>query len=147
MTVEGYKVAIVGAGRVSSTFAYSLAASGLVREVVLVDADRERAQGEAMDIAHAMPFYAPVTVSAGGLQDTAGAVVTVIAAGAAQRPGERRPELVRRNIEVLRDVVPAVVRANPQGLLLLTTNPVDALTLAALVGAAAGTGVWVGHDA
>lgn len=126
------KIAVVGAGRVGSTFAYSLAASGLAREVVLIDANRERAEGEAMDIAHAIPFHAPVSVVAGGLEDAAGAAVTVIAAGAAQREGERRPELVRRNVEVLRGIVPAVVRANPHGLLLVTTNPVDALTFAAL---------------
>ncbi len=132
MPVEATKIAIIGAGRVGSTCAYSLAASGLVREVVLIDVNHERAEGEAMDIAHAMPFYSPVTVSAGGLEKAADATVTVVTAGAAQRTGERRPELIRRNMEVLRDIVPKVVNANPDGLLLVITNPVDALTFAAL---------------
>jgi L-lactate dehydrogenase len=132
MTDEATKVAVVGAGRVGSTFAYTLSASGLVREIVVIDADRGRAEGEAMDIAQSVPFQRPVRVRAGELADAAGALVTVITAGAAQRPGEPRPALVQRNVEVLRGVVEAVVQANPQGLLLVATNPVDALTHAAL---------------
>lgn len=132
MTADGTKIAVVGAGRVGSTFAYTLAISGVAREIVVIDANRERAEGEAMDIAHAVPFYAPVRVRPGGLADAAGAAVTVIAAGAAQREGETRPALLRRNVEVLRGIVAEVVRANPQGLLLIATNPVDALTYAAL---------------
>jgi L-lactate dehydrogenase len=130
--VRSLKIAIVGAGRVGSTLAYTLASSGVVREIVLIDASRERAEGEAMDIAHAVPFYAPVSVVSGSLADAAGAALTVIAAGAAQREGETRPALIRRNVEVLREIVPQVVRANPEGLLLMATNPVDALTFAAL---------------
>lgn len=126
------KIAIVGAGRVGSTFAYALAASSVVREIVVIDADRSRAEGEAMDIAHAVPFYAPVSVRPGGLADAAGAAVTVIAAGAAQREGESRLALLARNVEVLRGIVTEVVRVNPEGQLLVATNPVDALTFAAL---------------
>jgi len=126
------KVAVVGAGRVGSTFAYTLAASGLAREIVIVDADAGRAEGEAMDIVHAVPFHRPVDVRPGTLADTAGAMVTVITAGAAQQPGETRPALFKRNVEALRGILDATVRANPDGLLLLATNPVDALTFAAL---------------
>ena len=126
------KIAVVGAGRVGSTFAYTLASSGVAREIVIIDANAERAEGEAMDIAHAVPFHAPVSVRAGALADATGAAVTVIAAGAAQRPGESRSALLVRNVEVLRGVVTEVVRANPEGLLLIATNPVDALTFAAL---------------
>jgi L-lactate dehydrogenase len=85
-----------------------------------------------MDIAHAVPFVSPVSVTAGPLSAAAGAAVTVIAAGAAQREGETRPALLRRNVAVLRGIVEEVVRANPDGLLLVATNPVDALTFAAL---------------
>jgi L-lactate dehydrogenase len=126
------KIAIIGAGHVGSTLAYSLAISGLVREIVLIDADPGRAEGEAMDIAHAVSFYTPVQVRAGAVADAAGAAVTVIAAGAAQRPGETRDELLARNVEVMRELVPALVHANPDGQLLVATNPVDTLTLAAL---------------
>jgi L-lactate dehydrogenase len=126
------KVAIVGAGRVGSTFAYALASSGLVRDIVLIDKDTARAEGEAMDIAQAVPFHRPVRVRAGEPADTAGAVVTVITAGAAQQPGETRPALLQRNVQVMRPLVEAIVRANPSGLLLVATNPVDALTFCAL---------------
>jgi L-lactate dehydrogenase len=85
-----------------------------------------------MDIAHAVPFYAPVSVSAGSLADAAGATVTVIAAGAAQREDESRSALLRRNVEVLRGIAAEVARVNPEGLLLVATNPVDALTFTAL---------------
>lgn len=126
------KIAVVGAGRVGSTFAYTLARSGLAREIVLIDTDRDRAEGEAMDIAHAVPFFAPVKVAPGNLSDATGAVLTVIAAGAAQREGETRPQLAQRNTGALRAILPEVVRANPLGLLLIASNPVDALTYAAL---------------
>ena len=126
------KIAIVGAGRVGSTFAYTLAASGLVGEVLLVDTDAARAEGEAMDIAHAAAFHRPVRVRAGTLADTRDALLTVITAGAAQQPDEPRTALFRRNLDVLRGVLEGVLRANPDGLLLVTTNPVDALTCAAL---------------
>lgn len=129
---DGGKVTVVGAGRVGSTFAYTLAASGLVREIVVVDADAARAEGEAMDIAHAVAFHPPAQVRAGALADAAGSIATVIAAGAAQQPGETRPQLMQRNAEALRRIVPEVVRANPAGLLLIATNPVDALTWVAV---------------
>lgn len=132
MTTDTTKIAIVGAGRVGSTLAYTLAGSGVVREIVLIDADRERAEGEAMDIAHAATFHAPVRVTAGRLEEAAGAAMTVIAAGSAQREGESRPALLQRNVTILRGIVAEVVRANPGGLLLIATNPVDALTFAAL---------------
>lgn len=129
---EGTKVAVVGAGRVGSTFAYALVSSGLAREIVIIDADPARAEGEAMDIAHAVPFHRPVRVRAGGLEEAAGALVTVVTAGAAQREGETRLALLQRNVQALRGIVEGVVRANPDGLLLVATNPVDALTWAAL---------------
>lgn len=126
------KVAIVGAGHVGCTLAHTLVVSGVAREIVLVDADRDRAEGEAMDLAQAVPFYAPVEVRSGEIPDTAGALVTVIAAGASQRPGETRLDLLRRNVDVLRSLMPEIVRASPDGILLLTTNPVDVLTYAAV---------------
>ncbi|HEX2545592.1 MAG TPA: L-lactate dehydrogenase [Ramlibacter sp.] len=129
---DSTKLTIVGAGRVGSTYAYTLAASGLVREIVVVDADPARAEGEVMDIVHSVPFHRPVHVRAGTLADAAGSIATVITAGAAQKPGESRTALMQRNVEALRGIVGDVVQANPDGLLLVATNPVDALTWAAL---------------
>jgi L-lactate dehydrogenase len=126
------RVAVVGAGNVGSTFAYALLLSGLAAEIVLIDANRKRAEGEAMDLSHAVPFAHPTRVWAGDYADCAGATVTVIAAGANQRPGETRLDLVQKNAAIFREIVPAVAQNNPDGLLLIATNPVDALTYASL---------------
>lgn len=122
------RVAIVGAGNVGATFAYTLLLSGLAPEIVLVDLNRERAEGEAMDLNHSIPFASPARVWAGDYTDCAGAAATVITAGVAQRPGESRLDLARRNVAVLRQIVPAVAQANPDGVIVIATNPVDVLT-------------------
>ncbi|QIN84463.1 L-lactate dehydrogenase [Rubrobacter tropicus] len=125
------RVAIVGAGSVGATFAYTLLLSGLAAEIVLVDSNRTRAEGEAMDLGHAVPFGPPAHVWAGDYEDCAGAVVTVVAAGAAQKPGETRLELAGRNAAIIQEVAASVARVNPNGILLVATNPVDLLTYAA----------------
>jgi L-lactate dehydrogenase len=122
------KVAIVGAGNVGATAAYALLLSGLTAEIVLIDANQNRAEGEAMDLAHAVPFSRPTRVWAGDYEDCAGAVVTVLAAGTGQRPGETRLDLVKRNAAIIADIVPKVAVANPDGIILVATNPVDVLT-------------------
>ncbi|HEX8959347.1 MAG TPA: hypothetical protein VF770_05955, partial [Solirubrobacterales bacterium] len=109
------RVAIVGVGLVGSTFAYSLVQAGLAPEIVLIDVNRERAEGEAMDLNHAIPFTKPARVWAGSYEDCAGAAVTVIAAGANQKPGESRLDLVRKNASIFSGIVPAVARNNPDG--------------------------------
>jgi L-lactate dehydrogenase len=126
------RVAIVGTGNVGSTFAYALLLSGLAAEIVLIDANRGRAEGEAMDLNHTVPFAHPTRLWAGDYGDCAGAAVTVVAAGANQRPGETRLDLVQKNAAIFREIVPQVARHNPAGILLIATNPVDALTYASL---------------
>ncbi len=126
------RVAIVGVGNVGATFAFALVMSGLAAEIVLVDANERRAEGEAMDLLHAVPFAKPVRIWAGSYADCAGAAVTVVTAGAAQRPGETRLDLVRRNDAILGDIVPAVARENPDGVLLIASNPVDVMTYRAI---------------
>jgi L-lactate dehydrogenase len=125
------RVAIVGCGNVGATFAYALLLSGLASEIVLIDVARARAEGEAMDLNHAMPFARPTRIWAGDYTDCAGADVTVIAAGAAGKPGETRLNLVDKNAAILRQIVPEVAHQNPDGILLIATNPVDVLTYAA----------------
>lgn len=122
------KIAVIGAGHVGATCAYALVAAGLAAEIVLVDADAARAEGEAMDLAHAAPFHRAVRVSAGGFAECRGASVVVIAAGARQRQGQTRLDLLRANDAMIRDVVPKVLAAAPDALLVVTTNPVDVLT-------------------
>jgi len=125
------RVAIVGTGNVGATFAYALLLSGLAAEIVLIDVNRARAEGEAMDLNHALPFTHPTRVWAGDYSDCAGAVVTVLTAGAAQNPGETRLDLVKKNAAIWSQIVPQAVKPNPGGILLIATNPVDVLTYAA----------------
>lgn len=123
---------MVGAGNVGATFAYALLLSGLAAEIVLIDKNHRKAEGEAMDLNHAIPFAHATRVWAGDYADCAGAAVTVLAAGAGQAPGETRLDLVQRNAAIFADIVPQVVRHNPEGILLIATNPVDVLTYATL---------------
>jgi L-lactate dehydrogenase len=113
---------------VGSASAYAMVMSGVGREIVLVDLNSARAQAEANDIFHAVPFAHPMTVRAGDYADLEGAYVVVIAGGVAQKPGETRLQLLQRNANVFRQIVPSVVRASPDALLLIVTNPVDIMT-------------------
>lgn len=126
------KVAVVGVGNVGATFAYALLLSGLAAEIVLIDANHAKAEGEAMDLNHAVPFSHPTRVWAGDMADCAGASVTVLAAGAGQKPGETRLDLVHKNANIWREIVPQIAKHNPDGILLIATNPVDVLTYVAL---------------
>jgi L-lactate dehydrogenase len=122
------KVGIVGSGMVGSASAYALVMSGVGREIVLVDANEGRARAEANDIYHAVPFAHPLTVRAGTYADLENSRVVVIAGGVAQRPGETRLELLQRNADVFRTIVPSAVRYAPDAILLVVTNPVDVMT-------------------
>src|SRR5689334_18936186 len=122
------KVGIVGCGMVGSTSAYALVMSGVGRELVLVDLNRARAEAEANDIYHAVPFANPLTIRAGDYSDLCDARVVVIAGGVGQKPGETRLQLLQRNAEVFRQIVPSVLRHAPEAVLLVVTNPVDIMT-------------------
>ncbi len=126
------KIGVVGAGMVGASFAYSLLQRGLASEMVLIDANHDRAVGEAMDLNHGMTFVKPMKIYAGQYSDLAGAAVTVITAGAAQKPGETRLQLLEKNAGILGMIIPEVVKANPDGIILLASNPVDILTYLAL---------------
>jgi len=125
------RIAIVGLGNVGASFAYALLFRGLASEIVLIDANRAKAEGEAMDLNHAVPFTHSTRIWAGDYSDCAGAAVTVITAGAAQKPGETRLDLVKKNARIFASIVPQVVKHNPDGILLIATNPVDVLTYVA----------------
>jgi L-lactate dehydrogenase len=122
------KIGIVGCGMVGSTSAYALVMSGVGREIVLVDLNRARAEAEANDLYHAVPFAHPLTVRAGDYPDLDAAQVVVIAGGVAQKPGETRLQLLQRNGDVFRQIVPSVLRHAPDAVLLVVTNPVDIMT-------------------
>jgi L-lactate dehydrogenase len=119
-------------GNVGATFAYALLLSGLAAEIALIDVNRSKAEGEAMDLNHTEPFASPTHIWAGDYKDCANATVTVIAAGAAQLRGETRLDLVKRNYKIFDEIVPEVAKHNPDGIILIATNPVDVLTYASL---------------
>lgn len=122
------KVGIVGAGFVGAAAANAIVLRGVATEIVLVDLDADKAAAEAADVAHVTTFAAPVRVTAGGMVDLAGAAVVVMTAGAAQRPGQSREDLLAGNARVVRSVVPEVVEHAPGAVLLVATNPVDVMT-------------------
>lgn len=133
------KVGIVGSGFVGATAAYALVMQGVGREVVLVDKNAARAEAEADDIRHAVPFAHPLEVWAGGYEDLTDCRVVLICAGVGQRPGETRLQLLQRNAKVFHNVVPAVLASAPDAVLVVATNPVDVMThLAAHYAAACG---------
>jgi L-lactate dehydrogenase len=121
------RIGIVGAGQVGGAAAFAMVMRGVGTEVVLVDRSRELAEAQAQDVLHATPFAHPIRVAAGDHADLAGAGVVVLAAGANQKPGESRLELLGRNAAVFRDVVPRVLDAAPDAILLVASNPVDVM--------------------
>lgn len=122
------KVGIVGSGLVGATAGYALVMQGVGREVVLVDKNAARAEAEADDIRHAVPFAHPLEIRAGGYEALEGCRVVVICAGVGQRPGETRLQLLKRNAQVFREVVPAVLESAPDAVLVVVANPVDVMT-------------------
>ena len=121
------KAAIIGCGFVGSATAFTLMQSKLFSELVLIDVDKARAEGEAMDISHGMPFAAPMKIYAGSYDDIVDADIIIITAGANQKPGETRLELV-----IYKNIIPEIANRRCRGILLIVSNPVDILTLAAL---------------
>jgi L-lactate dehydrogenase len=130
--VDVKKCVVIGAGFVGATSAFALMQGGLFSEIVLIDINRKRAEGEAMDLNHGMPFAQPVKITAGTYDDVADASLVIIAAGANQKPGETRMDLAGKNVEVFRGIVGEIVKRNTECILLVVTNPVDVLTYAAL---------------
>lgn len=125
------KVVVVGAGAVGSTFAYTLMQSGLAHEIVLLDKDTGRAEGESMDMNHGLFFAPPVTIRAGDYDDCAEAALIVITAGAKQKLGESRLDLVQRNVGICREVMAEIAARTDDAIIIMVTNPVDVLTYVA----------------
>lgn len=122
------KIGIVGSGFVGSTAAYAMVMAGVGREIVLVDVYRARAEAEADDIRHAVPFAHTIHVDDGDYSDLAGARVVVLTAGVNQQPGETRLQLLDRNAAIFQSIVPQVLQYAPDALLVVATNPVDIMT-------------------
>ena len=108
--VNDRKVAIIGCGFVGSSSAFALMQSGLFSEMVLIDADVNRAEGEALDISHGLPFAKPMKIYAGGYEDIADAAIVIVTAGAGQKPGETRLDLVKKNVEIFKSIIPEIAK-------------------------------------
>lgn len=126
------KAAMIGCGFVGSSSAFALMQSGIFSEMVMVDVDRDRAEGEAMDISHGLPFARPVKIYAGGYDDIVDAGVIIVTAGASQKPNETRLDLIHKNVEIFKTIIPEIAKRECQGILLIVSNPVDILTYTAL---------------
>ncbi len=122
------KVAIIGCGFVGSASAFALMQSGLFSEMVLLDSDQSKAEGEALDISHGLPFARPMQIRAGTYDDIIDAAIIIITAGAGQKPGETRLNLVKKNIEIFKSIIPQISSRHFEGILLIVANPVDILT-------------------
>lgn len=126
--MKSNKISIIGAGFVGSTTAFALMNHNIASEIVIVDINKEKAEGEAMDLTQGRVFVSPVKVIAGDYPDTEGSDIVIITAGLAQKPGETRIDLVNRNIEIYKTLIPNIVKYNPNSILLVVSNPVDILS-------------------
>ncbi len=122
------KVGIVGAGMVGSSVGFALAITGYASEVIIMDRNKALAVAQAEDIAHAVPFMSATRVRAGGYADLEGAGIVILSAGVSQKPGETRLELLSRNAAVFREIVGEVLAVAENPILLVASNPVDAIT-------------------
>ncbi|MCM8798398.1 MAG: L-lactate dehydrogenase [Candidatus Omnitrophica bacterium] len=125
------KVSIIGCGNVGMRYAYALTISGLCRKIVLVDIDRNRLEGEVMDLSHGAPYISPVEIVAGEFSDIKDSDLVVITAGKKQKPGQTRRELASDNVSLYQKIIPEIMKFTPQSIFLIVTNPVDVLSYAA----------------
>ena len=123
------KIVIVGSGFVGSTTAYTIMCGGLFSNIVIIDIDRDKAEGDAMDMSHGVSFVRPVTVKSGGYEECSDADIVIITAGANQKVGETRLDLLKKNTSILKSIVTEIMKYAPDDIILLTvSNPVDILT-------------------
>lgn len=122
------KVCIVGCGNVGMRYAYSMMIGGVAREMVLVDYNKNKAKGEAMDLSHGAPFVSPIKIYAGDYKDSANSDLVVITAGRGQKQSETRIDLIKGNAEIFKTIIPEIVKYSPKAIILVATNPVDILS-------------------
>ncbi len=125
------KVVVVGAGSVGTTYIYALLQKGMAEEIVLVDVDQSRVEGEVMDLSHGLPYVPPAVVRGGDYDECADAGLIVVTAGASQSPGQSRTDLVRQNAEIIKNISLKIAETGSEAVLVMVTNPVDTLTLVA----------------
>ncbi len=131
-SIQSRKVVVVGAGAVGATYCYALAQSGLADEIVLTDRNEDLMKGQVLDLVHGQPFFPTVVIRSGTINDCTDAQVVVITAGAAQKPGETRLQLIKKNAEITGSIAEDIAKSNCKGVMVIVSNPVDVLTYVAL---------------
>lgn len=126
------KVGIIGAGSVGAATAFALIMKGVARKVVLIDSNQKKAEAEAEDIAHAAPFAYANKIKAGSYADLEGCEIVIVTAGANQKPGETRIDLLGRNVKIFESIIPQIAKAAPNTTLIITANPADIMTEVAI---------------
>lgn len=122
------KVTIIGAGSVGATIAYTLVATGSVAEIVLIDVNKPKAEGEALDILQSTPYLHPTKIYSGDYEDAAGSDVVIVTSGVGRKPGQSRIDLTQTNVNILKSIAPEIVKHAPDAIYLFVANPVDVLT-------------------
>ena len=122
------KITIIGAGSVGSTIAYTLSNEDIASEIVMIDINREKAEGEVMDIAQGTCFRDPISIISGDYADAKGSDIVIITSGIARKPGQTRIELTQTNVNILKNITPEIVAAAPEALYIIVSNPVDIMT-------------------
>ncbi len=126
----GNKIAIIGAGKVGASIAYTMAVDGSASEIVLIDIDQQRAFGEAMDIRQGAAFISPLIINSGDYPDAADSDIVIITCGLSRKPGQTRLDLAKVNTEIIKSIIPKIVSVAPNAVYILVANPVDILTYA-----------------
>lgn len=124
----GRKITIIGAGSVGSTIAYALSFTDIASQIVLIDVNKEKVEGEVMDINQGTSFRTPISFVAGKYEDAKGSDIVIITSGVARKPGQTRIELTQTNVEILKSITPNIVKVCPDALYVLVSNPVDIMT-------------------
>lgn len=122
------KITIIGAGCVGSTIAYTLSQQDIANEIVIIDINKKKADGEAMDIMQGTSFRDPITIVSGDYADAAGSNIVILTSGVARKPGQTRLELTQINVDIIKDITPKIVSAAPEALYIIVSNPVDIIT-------------------
>lgn len=132
LSLNRQKCAVIGCGFVGASIAFSLTESGMFSEMVLIDVNRDKAEGEAMDLSHGLPFASPMKIYAGDYSELKDCFLIIITAGTSQREGETRLDLVHRNVEIFKSIIPQITAVNSEAVILVVSNPVDILTYVTL---------------
>ena len=125
---KGKKITVLGAGNVGASIAYTLTMDGMASEIVLIDINEKKAQGEAADILQGTPFSAPVNIHAGGYEDAVNSDIVIVTVGMARKPGQTRIDLAQANVDIVKSVMPQITRFAPDAVYVVVSNPVDIIT-------------------